>query len=306
MTEKPVIETIQAQHLFTGEEQQTLAKSLVARMQEYSQSEAELDSIKQDYKAKLTRIETDRDTIAQKIRDGFEMRPCDAIVLFNTPSNGRKSYFQKGAVDPETKAPTCGAFVREECMSGPDFQRSLPLEEQLPAQPEPHESFDSAAAPAQSATVPPGGFALVTEGVSQQGDFAWSTAIDEWQEVAEPGTPFDSYQALCRPDAQPPTFSEETLQQRGQDAGSTPLGEALKAAAAGKDLPLVPVKLSSDFTADKARAQFRKAAKKNKWTEAAIDLLDDECMKATDPEDEPGSIKRVLEILNAHTAQEAK
>lgn len=75
---------------------------------------------------------------------------------------------------------------------------------------------------------------------------------------------------------------------------TTSLGEALAKAAAGKELPTVPVVISGDFTAEKARAQFRKAAKKTGWPEAAIDLLDDAAKAAE-------TLEGTLAILNAHT-----
>lgn len=293
MPEKPILETVQAQHPFSAEEQQQLAKSLVARMQELCTTENELDSIKQDYKAKLTRIETDRDNIAQKIRDGFEMRPCEAIVLFDTPSKGRKTYVDKD-----------GPVIREECMSGPDFQRSLPLEEKPPSNEDLADSFDPAA-PVPSKDTPPAGYVIVTEGVSQEGDMAWEEPGGKWSLVTETGIAAGSHNALARPVSAETELPDEPLA-RKDTAARTPFGEALHAAAAGKDLPLVPVLLSSEFPPEKARAMFRKHAKKNGWPEAAIDLLDEEAKKVVTPDDAEGSILRVLAVLNPHTVQEAK
>lgn len=247
MEDKPHIETIQAPHEFSDGEIKIIARSMADVMREHTQAENELASVKQDYKARMERLQLDIDRKARLVRDGFEMRETKALVKFNHPVAWRKCYFRvlEGPLDVDD-ALSYGELIREEAMSGPDHQRMLPLE------------------PAPEVT--PSG-----------------EETGEEQELGA-GT-YPGRQAAGEP--------------------LNPLALALQQAAAGKELPLVPVVLSSEFTADKARAQFRKAAKRNGWPEACIDLLDEECKKATDPEDEAGSITRVLQILNAHTVQEA-
>lgn len=88
------------------------------------------------------------------------------------------------------------------------------------------------------------------------------------------------------------------------EEGTTNIGEALQKAAAGKTLPKVVVSLSEEFPADKARSTWRKAARKV-WPEAAVDLIDEQCLEVMDDGDPKGSLQRVLAILRAHSEGEA-
>lgn len=305
MPEKPITKTIQAKHVFSSTERLSLADQLTAAMQTEETIEAELASVKADYKSRLERVSLERNSAAQKLRDKFEMRATLAVVALDHPSPGRKSYFF--ATENETGIYESGEFIRDEPMEYEDKQRKLPLEEK----PDSAEVATRNTA-YESQETPPPGFDLVTEGVSQEGDLYWSDLSGKWMPVVnlqgaagydDCGAPVDAYHALARPIGTP---APSTPDPRPEATATTPLGQVLQNAAAGKELPLVNVKLSSEFTADKARAQFRKAAKKQGWGETEIDFLDDLCLRATDAEDAPGSIKRVLEILNAHTVETAE
>ena len=77
-------------------------------------------------------------------------------------------------------------------------------------------------------------------------------------------------------------------------AGVTNLGDALKAAAAGVELPRVPVVLDEHMNSAEVWKTFKKAAKTAGWPEAALTVLKDETRKME-------TIEKMIETLDAHT-----
>jgi len=104
-----------APHAFTTDELADLGKKLQAFRREQTQVEAQFDSTKADYKARLSKIATDQDDTGRKISDGFEMRPVDALVTFHDPQQNRKTFRREDT----------GDVIREEGMTELDY--NLPL-----------------------------------------------------------------------------------------------------------------------------------------------------------------------------------
>lgn len=149
--EKPTTQKITARYVFTQDERNDLADQLTAAMLNEEQIESELSSVKADFKGRIERASSERTTLAQKLRDKFEMRDTLAVVIFDAPVPGRKSFYValsgSGFI-------TRGAFIRDEPMTYDDKQRVLPLEESTPApaetQAEETEDKRTAAPPATS------------------------------------------------------------------------------------------------------------------------------------------------------------
>lgn len=110
-----VREKCQAKYTFTVEEIGELGRSLQSARRDYQRIDEELDSIKAQYKAKLTAAELAQDEFGRKLDDGFEMREAFAIVTFNDPKKGRKTYRHEDT----------GEYIHEEAMNYEDWQ--LPI-----------------------------------------------------------------------------------------------------------------------------------------------------------------------------------
>ena len=110
-----VIEKTQARYHFTVEEIGALGKRLSSARRDMSRIEGELDSIKQDYKGKFATVELEQDSLCRKLDDGYEMREASAVVTFNDPAKGRKTYRHEES----------GEYIREEPMTHADW--NLPL-----------------------------------------------------------------------------------------------------------------------------------------------------------------------------------
>lgn len=108
-------EKTQARYEFNPEETGLLGKSLANTTRETNRLEDELNSIKQDFKTKLAKVELEKSSLCRKITDGYEMREAFALVTFNDPSKGRKTYRHEDN----------GEFIREEAMTQADSQ--LPM-----------------------------------------------------------------------------------------------------------------------------------------------------------------------------------
>lgn len=138
----------------------------------------------------------------------------------------------------------------------------------------------------------PTGFVFVDDGEPEDADDLIYTADGEWHSLAQ--NPMVLYTFRARPVGANRAPTPE-------GAGVTNLGDALKAAASAADLPVVPIKLDSGYPAAKSRGQFRKAARKAGWGEAAIDLIDGECAKAAaGVEDDIEAGDRVRQLLAPH------
>lgn len=221
----PVV-NVQADYYFTPDENQALGLKLAGLVQTKEEIAAHKKDILAQLKAQEEACIAEIKATSNKRRSGFEVRPTEALVLFE-PKKGVKHLHR---VSDRT-------LIRTEQMLQSDYVQELPMD-----------------------GLPPS------------------------QKPAEP---------------KPPKKGKKTPP---SEAGVTNLGDALKAAAAGTELPLVPIVLDPKFTAGKIRMQFRKAAKKAGWPEAAIDLLDEEAIKAIDGiAEEEEQVKRTMDVLQTHT-----
>lgn len=95
------------------------------------------------------------------------------------------------------------------------------------------------------------------------------------------------------------------IQDAAQPIG-TSIADKLAQAAQGVDLAPVVIDFPEGFTGDKYRALWRKAAKKQGWPFACIDLIDDiaetTALDNTAPTD---AAQRVLDVLKAHSIDAA-
>jgi hypothetical protein len=91
--------------------------------------EAELASIKGEYKTKITAAENDRNLAMNKQRDGFEMIEVQAVTRFNHPKKGRKTIYLADLEKPNK----IGEPIREEDMGDSDRQMVMRLEEEREA-----------------------------------------------------------------------------------------------------------------------------------------------------------------------------
>ena len=263
--------TIDARHEFTDAEMSQLGIHASRTHREHQRAEEEMKSAAKDWKAKLDRIALERDGVLRKLGDGFEMRPVQATVHFNDPSPGRKTFYR---LNPDRGAfvPLSELFIREEAMDATDFQRDLPLDGNPNWTAEDEQDLNDTIAGTQ-----PTPAELNPERFLETGDSA--------AEVRE---------------------AREVIEAAAQPIG-TPFAVKLAQAAGDKTLAPVMIDFPANYPADKYRALWRKAAKKQGWPEAAIDLIDgiaqETQLDAT--LDAEGAAGRVLDVLKAHSGSTA-
>lgn len=85
---------------------------------------SQMKSITGDFKAKIRMGESRADQLANKITNGYEMRPTEVRVEYDSKA-GMKSYYNL-----ETDE-----FIHKETMDPSDFQIRMPLEEEKPFNP---------------------------------------------------------------------------------------------------------------------------------------------------------------------------
>ncbi len=115
------MQKVQARWTFPSEERAELGLTAGREHDEIGNLESQLASIKKDYASKIEAAENRRNQAFAKMKDGFEMREIEAIVIFNAPAKGRKSIFRYDS----TKKGGKGEFVIEEPMTPGDFQQEL-------------------------------------------------------------------------------------------------------------------------------------------------------------------------------------
>lgn len=108
-------ETIQAPHKFSIDEKLNLSDALLAAMSNKDQIESEFDCAKAEFKSREKKADDEIGDITRKLRLGFEMRPTRAIIQFNTPEHGRKTFVREDT----------GEFIRDEQMTFADQERPL-------------------------------------------------------------------------------------------------------------------------------------------------------------------------------------
>lgn len=111
-------------HCFTAEERVKLSDDLVVALDAKTNAEAEFDSVKATYKAKITEAESRVGTLASSLRAGFDMRVKDCILEFR-PEDRQKDYFLAVPKDGKTSELTKGDLALTEPMTPGDFQQEL-------------------------------------------------------------------------------------------------------------------------------------------------------------------------------------
>lgn len=111
---KPIIVKRAVKHTFTREEREEMNVELLNQFDACKNAEAEFDSVKASYKAKISEAEAGRDTIASQLRAGFEMRQKECRVEFS-PAEQKKRFYVV-----ET-----GELAATEPMSSEDYQQDL-------------------------------------------------------------------------------------------------------------------------------------------------------------------------------------
>lgn len=264
MTEQPKTEQIQAKHTFSHEEIAGIAVKMAGVAQEYDDTENEFASLKADYSAKLKKIDLERDTLVQRIRDGFEMRPATAYVRFDHPEKGRKTYYREyepALVGEDSES--WNGVIREEAMSGPDFQRELPISED------------------QLATA-----AGVNSEIDQLAEQAQNQPSEHHAEIGDSAKEFEQ--------------TKDVLTTAAQPIG-TSLEQKLTEAAAGKSLSLVEVDFAEGYAPEHYILKFSKKAKMQGWPEACIQLIRQVCEATADHDTSVEAGVRVQQVLRAHS-----
>lgn len=77
-------------HTFSRDEIVEIAQESASAAYSRNELEAQLDSIKADFKGRIGLLETAIDKAQRKIRDGYEMRDIQCEVQFHTPVDGMK------------------------------------------------------------------------------------------------------------------------------------------------------------------------------------------------------------------------
>lgn len=116
--------TLAVKHVFDQSEKLEVGNKMTAAMQTFEEVENQMKSISADYKARLKMIGTEVDQLANKFRDGYEMREIDCTIHFNMATNAHgkpiKKLGMKRIVNTATKE-----FVRDEPMSQADLQSEM-------------------------------------------------------------------------------------------------------------------------------------------------------------------------------------
>ncbi len=293
MTEKVLTEKIQARHQFTDKERLGLCDKLAAAMRQKAGYESELGSIKATYKGKLEGVSLDIKTLQQQYCDGYEMRETLAVKVLNHPSVGRKCYFVAVTSNHSELGASmeCGSLIEECAMTFDEKNPPLPME--VPQKTT--ATFGDGETPSIDRL--PLGTVLVTEGVSQEGDWCWIDADEpegkgSWEAVAGDGISFDYYTALARPSvAIAPTSWQ-------REENMTAIERALNEEAMGQTLPQVRFTVDLESTPAKIASAFVKAAGKYGWNAACVAILRDEVKKCETAE-------KARETLRPHIIEEA-
>lgn len=262
--------TIQARHQFTKDELIEHATNAAQISLSISRLEDELSSIKKDYGAKILKMETDRGLEEEKVRNQFEMRSTRAIVAFNKPTAGRKSFYHATITAASSNEQVEAAFIRDEAMDATDFQRDLPLDEGAHPHPAEAERF-----PGQFCAH---GIAVCDECEECTDEAMRFNGLDENEPVDPERFPEtgDSAAEVRK--------AREVIADAAQPIG-TPVGAALDQAAVQTKAPQFSIKRLTDpdfgWTVVTLMKAVRLATKAAGWTEAQRSTLNDALKKAS-------------------------
>jgi hypothetical protein len=239
--EKPVIvtEQIQAPYVFTPDEIMEMGTQMRGHMTSIDELTAQMKQSAADFKLRIGSHTNSVQQLRNKCDSGQETRPMEAVVKFNHPKKGEKTF-----IHPETKEE-----IRSEPMTPADWQ--LPMFKPAPD--------------GKGEVVAPKG---ATDVLSPGEESAKKKAGKGKKAPAEPG----------------------------DNAGKTPLGAALNAAAGTTETPRVDFYMDEIDDETKLVGGFKKAAKKAGWKAAQISALDDALKSAE-------GIDAMKDVLRPHIVE---
>lgn len=112
-------------HVFTPEETANLNVDFRQAYANLHAVNAEFDSVKSSYKAKVTEAESKMETLNATLQAGFEYREKEVVVVFDVKA-GKKSFYLKSDYDEKAGAVNADAVpVIVENMTQDDYQTEL-------------------------------------------------------------------------------------------------------------------------------------------------------------------------------------
>ena len=109
---------IQFQYRFTREEKEVMAHSLCSRISEAETLEEQKRTSAKDFALRIDVKKAEVGLLCERLKTGEETRELDAVVEFDQPTRGMKSFYH----------PSTFQFIREEQMQPADMQIELPIE----------------------------------------------------------------------------------------------------------------------------------------------------------------------------------
>src|ERR1039457_5616734 len=88
-TQKPIIETIHAKHVFSQEELLDLSRNLGRTCSEINQLEQQKSAVGKDFAARIETQEIKRDGLIDNVTSGYAMVPTECVVILD-PKNRSK------------------------------------------------------------------------------------------------------------------------------------------------------------------------------------------------------------------------
>lgn len=104
-------------YTYTDKERINLAIEQARAAQKVAELEEEKASVNEQFKAKIKVEEARIGELSNKVTSGYEFREVSAIVHYQTPKKGEKTY----------KDPNTGEILKVEKMEAPDYQADLRL-----------------------------------------------------------------------------------------------------------------------------------------------------------------------------------
>lgn len=85
----------QLRYNYSEAERLDLGKALAEALNKHASTEADLDRIKSDFKARLSSIDTEINKLKEGVFSGYELREYVCFWKYDHPTPGRKSLFRK-------------------------------------------------------------------------------------------------------------------------------------------------------------------------------------------------------------------
>jgi len=102
-------------HILSREEKLEIADELAQAIQKQKMVEDEKSIYMSDYKAEMKKCDTKVADLSRKINNGFEMRPTEVLVAYDSPQPGWKRIVNLSTSE----------VIREELMTPEELQQKL-------------------------------------------------------------------------------------------------------------------------------------------------------------------------------------